>query len=674
MEIIHTSEMQTTPYYGLQCQPSVENFFKEGLPFGSKLCLVKSGITSTIHNHHEYECFFITCGAGTLTIANETETVKAGDVIRIPPFLDHTIHNPHQEELHFLTFWWEDLRALSAPSKLSDAKDTLIISTPPTPNGDLHLGHLSGPYTGADIYKRFLKLQTTKAFHMTGRDDNQSYVARKAFEQKRTPENLALDYATKIQNTFEKNAIVIDHFSEPHQSPYHVALVKKSVLELFDKSFIYEAEVDSLFCAVTGKYLYEAHVNGLCPHCNAGSDGCACEQCGQPNDVINLINPRSKYGDGTVEIRKAKKLYFKMSAFADALRKYHRTVIMPAHLSALCEKMLSQSLPDICISHISDWGIPVPCTGYENQTIYVWFEMALGYLAAAQETAEKSGLCKTNTDGWKYFYSNDNARVVHFFGFDNGYFHALLFPAIYLALDWDIRLPEAFVVNELLNLNGLKFSTSRNHLIWGKDLLKLTSSDYVRYYLSYIRPETSKNNFQLQEFVTVINEQLATTWQQWLASLFKRCEILFNNKVPAAGAWTVEHKKFFELVHQLLNETKNAYEHNNFSPQRVCRLANELVRETVRFSASQSHYENLDDAYNTLRTAIALELLAAKTLALLIQPIMPTFAEKLWEALEGDLTMQWLDTPHFVRDSVDIKQPCSDFFEHVQKSVYELNK
>jgi hypothetical protein len=36
--------------------------------------------------------------------------------------------------------------------------------------------------------------------------------------------------------------------------------------------------------------------------------------------------------------------------------------------------------------------------------------------------------------------------------------------------------------------------------------------------------------------------------------------------------------------------------------------------------------------------------------------------------------MQWLDTPHFVRDSVDIKQPCSDFFEHVQKSVYELNK
>lgn len=36
---------------------------------------------------------------------------------------------------------------------------TLVTAAPPTPNGDLHLGHLSGPYSGADIRIRAHRLQ-----------------------------------------------------------------------------------------------------------------------------------------------------------------------------------------------------------------------------------------------------------------------------------------------------------------------------------------------------------------------------------------------------------------------------------------------------------------------------------------------------------------------------------
>ena len=34
---------------------------------------------------------------------------------------------------------------------------TIITATPPTPNGDLHVGHLSGPYLAADVHARFLR-------------------------------------------------------------------------------------------------------------------------------------------------------------------------------------------------------------------------------------------------------------------------------------------------------------------------------------------------------------------------------------------------------------------------------------------------------------------------------------------------------------------------------------
>ncbi|WP_368737243.1 class I tRNA ligase family protein, partial [Acinetobacter baumannii] len=33
----------------------------------------------------------------------------------------------------------------------------LVTAGPPTPNGDLHLGHLSGPYLAGDILTRYLR-------------------------------------------------------------------------------------------------------------------------------------------------------------------------------------------------------------------------------------------------------------------------------------------------------------------------------------------------------------------------------------------------------------------------------------------------------------------------------------------------------------------------------------
>ncbi len=676
MNILRTSERATATVYGLQCQAAIEPLVDGKLPFGSMHCVVKPGLTSSVHSHHEYECFFITQGSGIMTIGADSAPVAAGDIVRIPAFADHTLHNDATQDLHFLTFYWEDLNALLAPIEAADGTDrTLIFSTPPTPNGDLHLGHLSGPYTGADIYRRFLELQGASAFHVTGRDDNQSYVPRKALDQQRAPAALADDYSNRIEATLARNAIRVDHYGNPNTSPYHVELTQRVVRELYAKGMIYARDVDALFCASTGNYLYEAHVRGLCPHCQVESDGNACEQCGRPNDVTDLINPHSKYApSGATTRRQVRKLYFRMSAFAEQLRVYHRGVTMPAHLAALCHRMLEAGLPDICVSHFSDWGIRVPVEGYDDQRIYVWFEMAAGYLAAAQETAEKSALCQPGQEGWKQFYAREHTKVVHFFGYDNGYFHAVLFPAVFMALDWGITPPAAFVVNELLNLEGLKFSTSRGHLIWGRDLLDQVPSDYVRYYLSYVRPETSKTNFTLTEFMAVVNEQLVGTWQHWLGNLVDKTCSAFGAKVPAPGAWAQEHRAYVELLNGLLQQAAKAYQAGDFSPQRICHLAGELVREARRFSAAQSHYAGSAATFDLMRTGLALELMAAKTLALLMQPIMPAFSDRLWQMLEGDKPMQWSATPTFVTDGRALALPTTPLFTPVPESVLDLWK
>jgi methionyl-tRNA synthetase len=106
---------------------------------------------------------------------------------------------------------------------------------------------------------------------------------------------------------------------------------------------------------------------------------------------------------------------------------------------------------------------------------------------------------------------------VQFFGFDNGYFHALLFPAILTAYDASLRLPRVFVVNEFYQLDHSKISTSRNHAIWGADFLSEVTADVARYYLALTAPEREQTNLTRAEFDAAIclnlHETIARGWR-----------------------------------------------------------------------------------------------------------------------------------------------------------------
>ena len=73
----------------------------------------------------------------------------------------------------------------------------------------------------------------------------------------------------------------------------------------------------------------------------------------------------------------------------------------------------------------------------------------------------------------------------------------------------------------------------------------------------------------------------------------------------------------------------------SFSTRRATRALLTLVDETRDFAASQRHFAAVSGRANELRTALALELAAARLLALGVAPIMPRFAERLFRGLGG---------------------------------------
>jgi methionyl-tRNA synthetase len=347
------------------------------------------------------------------------------------------------------------------------------------------------------------------------------------------------------------------------------------------------------------------------------------------------------------------RLYFPLSEYEAQLRDRLASVMMSPHMRALCHTMLTQGLPDLPVTHLANWGIDVPVPGFEGQVIYVWFEMCPGYLAATQQVADHDDAL----NGWEDLWKDPEAEVVQFFGFDNGYFHALLFPALLMAYDPSIHLPSSFVTNEFYLLDGDKFSSSREHAIWATDFAAREPVDWVRFYLSLDRPEGRRTNFTLDRYEAAVRDELQGAWLNWLTALGERAVAEFGGRAPVTATYTAAQRRFFRQMVRLVREMEDALEPRTFSPPQAVRVLCELVRGAEAFGAAEGCIDGLDPRPDDRRTALALELAAARSLATMAAPVLPSLASQLWSALgfHGDRPDRWEATPEFVPEGQDVR-------------------
>src|SRR5262249_4460029 len=161
-----------------------------------------------------------------------------------------------------------------------------------------------------------------------------------------------------------------------------------------------------------------------------------------------------------------------------------------------------------------------------------------------------------------------------FFGYDNSYFHAILFTSEMMAYDPAIRLPSAFVTNEFYRLDGAKFSTSRVHAIWGQEALDHLPPDVLRYYLCLDRPEAERTNFPLDDFRQTTEQELAGRWQSWLTDLGRKVREEHGGAAPERGPATGSQARFAAELSELVRAATQAYQKETFSPHRVATALN----------------------------------------------------------------------------------------------------
>ncbi len=280
----------------------------------------------------------------------------------------------------------------------------------------------------------------------------------------------------------------------------------------------------------TGNTLPDRYIEGTCPICGAaGARGDQCDNCGNQLDPQDLIDPISKVSGLAPEFKETEHYFLDLPALADSLRTWLDGVEEDGkwrpNVIAFSKHLLDDVRPRAMSRDIS-WGIPVP--GWEdkpNKRLYVWFDAVVGYLSASIEWARRREAAGTGSaEDWKLWWTDPEALSYYFMGKDNIVFHSQIWPAELLAYNGEgakggepggmgrLNLPTQVVASEFLTMEGKKFSSSKNVVIYVRDVLERYQPDALRYFISIAGPENQDADFTWSEFLRRNNSELVAGW------------------------------------------------------------------------------------------------------------------------------------------------------------------
>jgi methionyl-tRNA synthetase len=440
----------------------------------------------------------------------------------------------------------------------------LVVLVPgPNANGDLHLGHLGGPFLAADVFTRYARATGREVLFGTGIQDTQTYVVTTADRLGTTPSELAARSVKEISSSLELMGIGIDGVTVSGTG--YTKAILGALEPLYAAGRLRLRPLPLPYLERTGEYLVDAYVHGSCPVCLAANCAGLCESCGHPIAPHELIDPRStRYPDDPVQIREVPVLVLPLEEYHNRLREHLAGVTMRPHMAQAVSEIMARPLADFPVTYPGSWGVPAPFPEVEGQVISPTAEVLGWNMYSTALSAEQRGYRLSAGD--EFWRADAGTRVVYFHGFDNTYAFAIAGVCLLLAHEGRYVLPDGFIVNELYELDNEKFSTSRGHAVWGRDLVAQVPRDLARYYLAATSPEFQRTSFSHDALARVTDSHLVKPWNQIAA----RVDRWVGHTLPVTD-------RSREAAARILDRFAVAYELPYFSLHRAAHTLSEQL-------------------------------------------------------------------------------------------------
>ena len=480
---------------------------------------------------------------------------------------------------------------------------------------------------------------------ISGTDEHGTPILVQAEQEGASARELADRYNRVIVEDLAGLGMTYDLFTRT-TTRNHYQVAQELFTTLHRNGYMIEQKTQSAISPSTGRTLPDRYIEGTCPICGYdAARGDQCDHCGNQLDAIDLINPRSRVNGEKPEFVETEHFFLDLPALADALGDWLRTRTDWRPNVLRFSLNLLEDLRPRAMTRDIDWGIPVPLPGWEDnptKRLYVWFDAVVGYLSASIEWARRSG----DPEAWRKWWSDPQARSYYFMGKDNITFHSQIWPAELLGYNGEgtrggqpgrygkLQLPTEVVSSEFLTMEGKKFSSSRQVVIYVRDFLERYDADALRYFIAVAGPETTDTDFTWAEFLRRNNDELVAGWGNLVNRSISMAAKNFGGVPPVGSAGLTEAdtalletaRGAFPVVGGLIERHRQ---------KQAIGEAMRVVAEANRYLSDQAPWKLRETDKERMGTILHVALQVVSDCNTLLTPFLPHSAQKIHELLGG---------------------------------------
>lgn len=459
------------------------------------------------------------------------------------------------------------------------------------PNSNLHLGHT---YTTivADVLKKYKQAQGFNVFFTTGTDEHGQKLQESAIKAGKAPLEYIDPIVESAKELWKTLDIDFDAFVRSTDK-IHEKNVSEIFTKLYEKGEIYKGSYKGMYCVPCEAFWTESQL----------IEGNKCPDCGRE------VSPSEE-----------ETYFFRLSKYQDRLLKLYEEnpdFIQPESRKNEMISFINEGLTDLSVTRSSfDWGVKVPFD--EKHVVYVWIDALSCYL-----TGIGYG---TDEEKFNKFWPCD----VHLIGKEIMRFHAIIWPAILMALD--LPLPKKIFGHGWILFDDDKMSKSKGNIVYAEPIIERYGMDALRYFMLREFTFGQDGNFTYTKMLNRINSDLVNDLGNLVSRSVAMCEKYFGGLVPAQTELTELDNDLIETAITTRDRVAELMDKLNFSMAleeiwKLVRRTNKYIDETTPWTLIKEQKED------RLKTVIYNLLESIRIISGLIKPFMKETSSKINEQI-----------------------------------------